>query len=62
MNRQQGETCWEGATLRPYTTQDQRRLSEASAAKTCIFLLEGARGWGKMATYLQMVQAKQLGW
>lgn len=29
-------------------------------ASTC--LLKKARGLGKMATYLQMVQAKQLGW
>lgn len=33
---------------------------KALDAEACICLLE--RGLGKMATYLQMVQAKQLGW
>lgn len=35
---------------------------KALDAEAGICLLEGARGLGKMATYLQIVQAKQLGW
>jgi hypothetical protein len=35
---------------------------KALDAEASICLLEGARGLGKRATYLQIVQAKQLGW
>lgn len=35
---------------------------KALDAEASIVLLEKARGLEKMATYLQIVQAKQLGW